>query len=368
MLLFGMAALWAVSREAPVNSPFLITSISVQGTNVVLSASIPAGLTQVSLEMRPTLNAPWKTIELPNPPASGGEVTFTIPKPAEMQFFRLRATAQPESVASAGAVSEELSYVTIAPLGPVMAARGGAKDAPAEAEAIFHFQGMVDGSDHIVITREGALWQHAHWDWPQGAVTVNRTQWDPRHKNYLTAAGTARFLPEPFSLEAVNLEVLKGRDVVALERTNNALIVHVDDTPNGPGEYEFKIHFHAATTKPAKTGARTSATLKIAAEIDGSDCLRITAKEATWEHKHWGWPANVTLNAVAWSVQHTNVLTNEGTNQFLPSAVDFSTARIISRKGRDLATMWAGHDGLSVWFADSPNGSDAYELVIAFGE
>ena len=40
--------------------------------------------------------------------------------------------------------------------------------------------------------------------------------------------------------------------------------------------------------------------------------------------------------------------------------------RIISRKGRDLATMWAEDDGLSVWFADNPNGDDYYEVVISF--
>ncbi len=78
---------------------------------------------------------------------------------------------------------------------------------------------MVDGSDHIVITREGALWQHGHWDWPQGGVTVNGTQWNPCQKNYLTTAGTAKFLPAPFSLETADLEIIKGRDVVALERS-----------------------------------------------------------------------------------------------------------------------------------------------------
>ncbi len=147
---------------------------------------------------------------------------------------------------------------------------------------------------------------------------------------------------------------------------NNALVVHIDDTPPGPGEYEFKIHFHPTRPKPAKASPSPGATLRIAAEIDGSDWLRITAREATWEHKNWDWPAKVTLNDVAWSIQQTNVLRNEGTNQFLPVGVDFSTARIISRKGRDLATMWAERDGLSVWFADNPNGHDFYEIVISF--
>jgi hypothetical protein len=71
---------------------------------------------------------------------------------------------------------------------------------------------------------------------------------------------------------------------------------------------------------------------------------------------------------VRWSVQEANVLQDSGTNQFLPSGVEFSTARIVSRKGRDLATLCEKDGGLWVWFADSPNGSDSYELEIAFGQ
>ncbi len=359
VLVFGLMAVQSLSAEAPVNNQFAITAISVQGTNLVLGASIPAGLGQVSLEMRPTLQAPWKTMELSPAAMAGGELTFTISKPAKMQFFRLRAAAPVEGAAGTEAVSEELSYVTIAPLGT------GPRDGSMEPEAVFHFKGLVDGSDHIVITRQGALWQHSHWDWPQGAVIVNGTQWDPCQKNYLTAAGTAKFLPETFSLDSVRLEVIKARDVVALERTNDALIVHLDDTPLGADEYEFKVRFRTASQVRVGTAVSPAATLKIAAEIDGSDCLKITATEATWEHKHWDWPRSVMLNGVPWSLQQTNVLRNEGTSRFLPSGVDFSTARIVGRKGRDLATMRAEKDVLCVWFADNPNGSDWYEIEIA---
>jgi hypothetical protein len=197
---------------------------------------------------------------------------------------------------------------------------------------------------------------------------MNGTEWNPRQKNYLTTAGAARFLPECFSLEAIDLERIKGRDVVALERTNSALIVYLDDTPVGAGEYEFKIHFQPARPKPAPARASKVAILKIVAEIDGSDCLTITPTGARWEHKNWGGPASVKLNDVPWSIQQTNVLQNSGANLFLPSGVDFSTARIVSRKGRDLGTLWAEADALWVWFADNPNGSDYYELEISFGQ
>lgn len=357
--------LLAAAQNLVVNDELALASIAVQGTNLALVAVVPAGLGRVTLEMRPTLTASWQAARVLEVPAGGGAVTFTIQKPGEMQFFRLRTAS---GVENAGGVSAEVNYLTVEPLGVAPASSTGSQGLAAEAEAVFHFKGVVDGSDRILITRDGALWEHAHWGWPDGAVTVNRTQWDPQQKNYLTTAGAVKYLPECFSLETVDLERIKGRDVVALERTNNALIVYLDDTPGGAGEYEFKIHFHAARTKPALTRVSTAATLKIAAEIDGSDCLRITTTDATWEHKHWGGPANVRLNEVPWSVQETNVLQNAGTSQFLPAGVDFSTARIISRKGRDLATAWAEDGVLWVSFADSPNGSDFYELEIVFGQ
>ena len=355
----------AVAQDLVLNNQLSLTSIAVQGTNLTLGAAVPSGLGQVTLEMRPSLDAPWKAAAALDVPAGGGEVTFTIQKLGDMQFFRLHAASV---VASAGVVSPELNYLTVAPLGSSETGLAGPNAGAAASNAVFHFKGMVDGSDRILITREGAFWEHAHWDWPQGAVTVNGTQWNPRQKNYLTTAGAPKFLPECFSLDAAELERIKGRDVVALERTNNALIVYLDDTPVGAGEYEFKIHFHPAQPKPPQAGGSAAATLKIAAEIDGSDCLRISASEATWEHKHWGWPARVTLNDVPWSLQQTNVLQNAGTNVFLPSGVDFSTARIVSRKGRDLATMWAEERALWVWFVDSPNGDDYYELEVSFGQ
>jgi len=232
---------------------------------------------------------------------------------------------------------------------------------------VFHFKGVVDGSDRILITRAGAFWEHVNWDWPAGPVTINDAQWNPRQKNYLTTTGAVAFLPETFSLEAVRLEIIGGRDVVALERTNDALLVYLDDTQSGAAMYEFKIHFHPATLKPAPTGATPAATLKIRAQIDGSDALKITAREAAWQHRAYSCPGVVRLNDIPWDVRQTSVLLNEGTNTFLPAGVDLSTARIVNRQGRDVGTMWAEADALWIQFADNPNGSDFYELELSFG-
>jgi hypothetical protein len=111
-----------------------------------------------------------------------------------------------------------------------------------------------------------------------------------------------------------------------------------------------------------------SSHLKIAARIDGSDCLTITPTQATWEHKFHACPTSVTLNDVHWNPKKNKVLKNEGANTFLPTGVDLSSAKIVARKGRDLATLWANSDSLQLYFADNPNSADAYELEISFGQ
>jgi hypothetical protein len=282
-----------------------------------------------------------------------------MPRPASA-FFRLNATMLAATGSQTNArCSAELQFVAVPPLGP---------DSPNSGEAVFHFKGMIDGSDRIVIKRQGALWEHVNWGWPAGAVTVNGHQWNPSEKDFMTTTGAVLFLQEKYSLNSPRLERIEGRDVVALERTNGAVTVYMDDTPVGAAPYEFKIHFPLAHLERQPARASLPATLKISATIDGSDVLKITAREATWTHRAWTAPDVVKLNDISWDLQQTNVLSNTGTNRFLPASVDFSSAKIVSRKGRDLTTMWADRDVIWVNFADNPNGADAYELEISFGD
>ena len=356
-LFVGGAALSAAIL--PVGQP-VITSLSVSGNNLNFTATFPPGLAQAVLEIRPTLAAAWEQVAVLDVPVDGGAVEFTIPKPPlETAFFRLSATSRTTTTVQSSA---ELCYVTIASL--ALATTNGAPP----TEAVFHFQGAIDGSDRILITRTGALWEHVNWSWPAGSVTVNGTEWNASEKNFLTTTGAVPFLPENFSLSAVSLEKIVGRDVVALERTNNALIVYLDDTPNGAAPYEFKIHFQRVTDELVRQSMGAKAHLKISAPIDGSDLLKIDAHAATWTHQAWSPPAVVKLNDVAWDLSQTNVLANSGTNTFLPAGVDFSTTKIIRRQGRDLVTLWTERDAVMVSFADNPNGADDCELEISFGE
>jgi hypothetical protein len=350
-----IASVHTFGSEIPPN-PLAITSITLEGTNLILTADVPPNSGQVTLEMRPSLNAAWQDEETSSVQAGADEVIFTLPKPTnDICFFRLKSTPLSGNTSQ---VSDELQYATMPSLGSNVSRSG---------DAIFHFKGQVDGSDKIVITHDGALWSHVNWRWPLGSVVINDARWNPEQKNYMTTLGTSKFLPDSFSLESASLEKIEGRDVIAMERSTNALIVYLDDTPPGASEYEFTVHFHPVASDPVQTTGGVAADLKIAAQIDGSDCLKITSREAIWTHNTAALPTDVTLNDVPWDLESTNVLENEGTNTFLPSGVDLSAAKIVSRKGRDLATMWADKDGLWVWFADNPNGSDSYELDISFG-
>jgi hypothetical protein len=353
-LLLGVGISFPTFGAMPAPDQFVITSIASEGSNLVFNATIPAGLGQVTLERRPSLEAPWTAGEQVAAPADGGALTFTISRPVEaVCFFRLSARPA-ESLPAL--VSGEVEYVTAPSLGLNLD----------NGDAVFHFKGAIDGSDRIVITRAGALWTHVNWQWPTEGVAVNGTRWMPAEKNYMTTTGPMKFLPETFSLEAVELETIQGRDVVAVERADEALVVYLDDTEGGAVEYEFKVRFHPKRTKTALPGTLATTRLKITGEIDGSDRVRITAREATWEHKTFSPPSNVELNGVPWDVRQLPVLLSDAARPFLPPGVDLSSARVVSRKGRDVATVWGDKDALWISFADNPAGSDHYELEISF--
>src|SRR4051812_30156700 len=231
------------AEEASVSATsdqFAITSISVAGTNLVLNAVIPAGIEQVTLEICLSLNGAWQQQGQLNVQTGVNDLAFSIPKPTNaMAFFRLKGKTRE----STPLLSDQVRYVTM----PSLQTNRGTNGEP-----IFHFKGPVDGSDKILITRDGALWSHVHWHWPADAVTINGAKWAPEEKNFLTTLGQSRFLPEPFSLDSARLEVIQARDVVALERAPNALIVHLNDTPVGSDEYEFAIHFEREKPKSQK--------------------------------------------------------------------------------------------------------------------
>lgn len=350
----GLATALAALAALPPADPVSFTSITVEGTNLVVVATIPPDMATVSLEMRPSLTASWEQRALTGVNAAGGAVALRVARPESSQaFFRLLVKPRAEG---GHLVSKEVNYVAIAPI------------ATGDAKAItLHIRGVVDGSDRLLITRSGILWDHVNWDWPQSLISVNGVQWDPLERSYITIRGSSLFLPKPYAPGSVVLEKIKGRGVVAVERMDGALLAYVNDTELGADEYEFKLHFRPAAEEPAGAPASKRARLNLVARIDGCDTVRISATGATWLHQTHQAPTGVSVNNIPWTAPTNAPLKNEGRTAFLPAGVDFSTASIVRRKGRDLATLWAEKDSILVHFADNPNGADLYELDIAFG-
>ncbi len=78
----------------------------------------------------------------------------------------------------------------------------------------FHAAAVLPADQPVIIKHQGAFWEHMHWGWP-GTVMVNAAEWNPAEKNFLTTTGAVAFLPERYSLAAVSLEVIEGRDLIA---------------------------------------------------------------------------------------------------------------------------------------------------------
>ena len=155
--------------------------------------------------------------------------------------------------------------------------------------------------------------------------------------------------------------------IVACESSDDKVVVYVDDTSEAPKSYEFTVYFSTIMPSLIPKPNLESTHLRISATIDGSDRLIITAEGARWEHKAWDLATDVSLNNVRWPLEKSRKLKNEGSTRFLPANVDFSTAKIVGRSGRDLVTADAQSGKLIVSFADNPVGSDQYDIDIAFG-
>jgi hypothetical protein len=93
--------------------------------------------------------------------------------------------------------------------------------------------------------------------------------------------------------------------------------------------------------------------------IDGSDRLELTQTHAHWTHVNWEWPPEgVSLGGVEWTPAEQGSLPNEGDTKFLPTVVDFRTARLRNVQGRDLVVLEAREDSVVVHLNDTPNGAD----------
>lgn len=228
-----------------------------------------------------------------------------------------------------------------------------ALQASAECSSItLHFRGRIEGSERISISSERVTWSNVAWGTPEGAVYLSGIRWRPRRNPVLK---TSWVLPVAVDFRSARLERIEGRDTIALECSARGIEILLSDTPNGSAVYEFRVHFRPL---------RGFVVLTVRAKIDGSGEAHITRNAATWNHLHWAWPTEIDLNAVHWNPSIARRLRNSGTTRFLPGRVDFSSAIVIEKSGRDLVSMEARANGLVIRFADNPVGTGVYEIKI----
>lgn len=219
------------------------------------------------------------------------------------------------------------------------------------------FLGRIDGSDRIHLDGEGARWEHLHWSPPIGSVLFGGSAWDPGRTHRLGASEIHTELRH-LDFGSARLRRIHGRGTVALEADSTGLTVHLSDAQNGSDLYEFEIEMDRVDPRYE---------LRIAARIDGSDELHIDAGGAFWVHREWGWPEGpVVIDNFEWGVGPENTIVDGGHGVPVPADTDFSTARVVSRKGRDLVALESNQEGIVVHFCDTPNGSDDYEILIRF--
>lgn len=101
--------------------------------------------------------------------------------------------------------------------------------------------------------------------------------------------------------------------------------------------------------------------MRISAHMDGSGRFSFTPRGIVYEHMSWGPPKEVTFNEKPW-LELTETPSGWTT---VASQLDLTKARVIQRKGRDVVALEHTPAGFDLYFADAPNGSADYEVVIS---
>jgi len=142
-------------------------------------------------------------------------------------------------------VAEDLSFTpgdrTTAPKAPVVkVAEPRVADAlPTRLTIVAH----IDGSDDVVISRQGATWKHLGAKWPTG-VFMNGVAWAPsKNATTLTNKGTTTFLNGPVDLGSARIVEQTGRTKVTLDASADEITVHFKDGKAGAADFVVQIEF-----------------------------------------------------------------------------------------------------------------------------
>jgi hypothetical protein len=213
-------------------------------------------------------------------------------------------------------------------------------------------QATIDGSDRFAITSASAHLLHRTGDMPTGVVFGDH-RWRPEQQLVLANRGETTFLPDDAVLASARLRVHEARDTIGLEIGNGIVTVFISDTPPGASVYAFDLLFE-------RRAPPTEITIR--ARIDGSDELRIDANTLRWQHRHWDPPAAVYVDGEPWNVTAEPLRTHEA----WAANLDFRTARVVARDGRDTVCLRIADDHVLVLFADDPPGAGDYCITLRF--
>lgn len=71
-----------------------ITNVQIKTTNIVVTISVPDGITKLTLESRPSIgNGAWEPRKVSRLDGTGGSVTFTLPASEQLEVLRVRGDA-----------------------------------------------------------------------------------------------------------------------------------------------------------------------------------------------------------------------------------------------------------------------------------
>ena len=233
--------------------------------------------------------------------------------------------------------------------------------------AELHVHMVVDRIVYLTITNGEIHWEQPAGK-PTGVILINGSTWNTEeHASLVLPDGEAVF-PPGIHFDSVEVQRITGGGVIACEPHDDKVTVAIADMSQHAQPYDFILRFPTVPAPSTPTTGGAPAHLEISAEIDGSDELTITRNGASWRHLSWDPATKVSLNHIEWPLDKMSTLPNEGDTQFLPPDVDLSTASIVERRGRGLATARAYHDKVVVLFADPDSGSAPYELDLSFGD
>src|SRR5438552_5399028 len=81
------------AASAQISQP-AITSVRQEGTNIVVTTSVPSGLRRVTLECRERLGAgSWEPRAVSRSDGTGGVITFRVPRSGQTEMMRVRGDA-----------------------------------------------------------------------------------------------------------------------------------------------------------------------------------------------------------------------------------------------------------------------------------